>query len=1153
MKLKNQSDMKNTPCRIHSAGSLMIVLVVSLVVQACIDERYDLNRGISTAITFGGDSLGVPLGKTDTIRLGDFLDPADMEMLKTMEDGGYALTVNDSISADIQKIDRSALSVADQTFTQQQTVNFGDINLENFSIPGISVDSKIDFNGGISLGDFALPSINQTLPFGAGMSGYTLTEDDKTIDNINQSGSTGTIFSTIDLPEYSGSGSVELPITDETPVPVDYDQTIGFSVTVPAGVTNISNVKLKETPIPAEFTVSIQLLGANGIMLEGENTVLKGKIAPSLSIYPSDLFKFTDLHTDSIKFVESDAMTYENHFSISKTYHFNGLNIEGKPNNRVFSKTSTVATSGSVHMDGVTVLSNKVNNVKDMFIRVSVSVNNMVIESMDLNVAPVHSTISGSTELKIDNTISPDAGIEKVNAVYFDKTHHSLSFSLAKDFPSDFNTEMTLDSLTIHFPSELKLKPITGLSGNTYAVKKPDFTDGFTFELESFDLSQLAISDNKLSWKDSISYSGGVSISFPSKINSANIPSSESNPTVKLGVHTDLTFESADIVTKNKDINLPDMDIPISLEIKITDKVKRLDTIKLAENTKIRLRITKPSLPLKLAGNPLSITFPPLFSFQEFLLNNTYTISDTVPDVIELTLKSLNICKDLVNGVLPLDADIHVGGSVRLRAGTVNTKQVEALTSESLLLHASTDKLTISSTSLKLNALSTSYADSTTLDLAAIDLPKEIVSLDSILLSSGAKLELDIDVTNMPRLDKPLIADIELDFPSLLGFAPGEADRDNKVVIHQAFVNGKLHKTINLKGLLFNGQDLNGKLAINEQVRYRVGVSVDETTVNSEDLTSNPISVSVNVKLSGISFESVYGRLNPGIEPIKDNIPISGLPSFMQKDNVTLDITKPVITFETNCNLGIPIFIDLDLKPSRKGAVINDAVQHVRIRLPKALSPSSPMKTRFWVAPDTAGMPQNYEFVEASIQKLFKTIPDNIEIEINASADISEQHYINLLADYSMDVKYDVTVPFAFGEELSIAIPDTIRNLDPMIGESALSGKCLELLGTFQNSIPLELELELTPLDKDNIPLDVTPVRQTISAGAKDGSPTTSNLTIKLNDPEGKLKNLRGFELVFRASSNSTVAGTPIRPDNFIIADLKARLNGGITIGGKTN
>ncbi|MCX6308861.1 MAG: hypothetical protein NTY32_08585, partial [Bacteroidia bacterium] len=55
-------------------------------------------------------------------------------------------------------------------------------------------------------------------------------------------------------------------------------------------------------------------------------------------------------------------------------------------------------------------------------------------------------------------------------------------------------------------------------------------------------------------------------------------------------------------------------------------------------------------------------------------------------------------------------------------------------------------------------------------------------------------------------------------------------------------------------------------------------------------------------------------------------------------------------------------------------------------------------------------------------------------------------------------------------------------------------------------------------------------------------------LTLKLSDPDGVLKDLRGFRLIFTASSNETVAGTPIKPENFVKADLKVRVDGGINI-----
>jgi len=207
--------------------------------------------------------------------------------------------------------------------------------------------------------------------------------------------------------------------------------------------------------------------------------------------------------------------------------------------------------------------------------------------------------------------------------------------------------------------------------------------------------------------------------------------------------------------------------------------------------------------------------------------------------------------------------------------------------------------------------------------------------------------------------------------------------------------------------------------------------------------------------------------------------------------------------------------------------------------------------SRFWIAPDSAGMPVNYVFVRSDIQNLFKTIPDEISFKVNAQADPNQEHFIDLTADYRMKVKYDVTVPMAFGKDLSIEICDTISDLDETIGEVALSGKKLELFGTIFNSILLDLKLTITPLDSDNKPINVTPASQLVNSGTRDGSASSTALLVKLDDPDGLLKDIRGFELKFRATSNETVAGTAIKPENFVKADLKVRLNGGLKIGDK--
>ena len=70
-------------------GSFALLMLLSI--NSCIDTRYDISKGISTKIAFGGDSLSIPLGSTDTIRVGDLLNADSIEVISIGEDGGYGI------------------------------------------------------------------------------------------------------------------------------------------------------------------------------------------------------------------------------------------------------------------------------------------------------------------------------------------------------------------------------------------------------------------------------------------------------------------------------------------------------------------------------------------------------------------------------------------------------------------------------------------------------------------------------------------------------------------------------------------------------------------------------------------------------------------------------------------------------------------------------------------------------------------------------------------------------------------------------------------------------------------------------------------------------------------------------------------------------
>lgn len=70
----------------------------------CVDDTYDLNNGISTDISLGGDSLYLPLGETDSLRLSKFIDDQHISEI-VLENGAYYIVYSDTLKASVPSPD----------------------------------------------------------------------------------------------------------------------------------------------------------------------------------------------------------------------------------------------------------------------------------------------------------------------------------------------------------------------------------------------------------------------------------------------------------------------------------------------------------------------------------------------------------------------------------------------------------------------------------------------------------------------------------------------------------------------------------------------------------------------------------------------------------------------------------------------------------------------------------------------------------------------------------------------------------------------------------------------------------------------------------------------------------------------------------------
>lgn len=1129
---------------------LRLILVISIfqLFHSCQDPLYDLSKDIDTEIAVGGDFLTIPIGSTDTIRLSSFLSSDDLSFLEVMEDGGYGLKIADSlyVSDLLKDLDKSKLKFEDYLFTENTSISFGDISLEAFKINGFSKRDSMDLNiPEMEIGDIA-PTVAIAQQFSVGLSDFALTSEMENIADLNNNVSNSDIFvnvyplNEVTEPTVHPEGDFSTPeplvLMDQQGNPLQVK--VNYSIKVPDGVKNIYEIELEPG---ASLEITMEVKGA-------ADALKQGKFTPNISIDPTNLFKFSPFPVrpnDKITFQEEDALTNFNSYKKVKSYPITSLHNLPLAINNAIDIEKLITVTGKLAFSG-TIAANKAYDLKFVDLEINVVVKGVKVKNMDFDIPTFKTSLNGESTIKIEESGLPSQ-VKSINKIYFGKTAGSTqATNLKLQFtPSNMQTLTSLDykieKLNITFPDGFV---VSGLAGQTYpATFSP--TTGFTVDLNlsEIDLSTTPINNGVLYWEGAIKYNGELSVN--GRINSSALDNV--NPIVNLTSQSAIKLLSSTVTTNVINEQIDPNELNIDLNVDIAEQVARLNTINIKDGATIRVNIKQPTLPLPIKANNLAIEFSEMFEFlpQTGLSNNKFTIDGNIPEFIELKLKALHINKDLTNGKLAISEKIKISGGIRLESGVVNSDEIANISGKKLFTEAIVSDLLIASTSVDMKTLEASYNDSTSINMQINDIPEQIASLDSIILKSGSSIALDINLANLPNLgSSPLNASIKISFPKLLVFAPGQVNANNEMIIQEPIVNQKLSKTILLRGLKFDGKALGGKLVIDEKINFNVAVRVENPTLNSEDLDNDPINVGVKVTLKGLEFQKVYGKFNVELDEDLniDNIAFD-LPDMLKGDDVMLDIANPVLTLSTESNIGIPVNAQLNLTKYRGGSLQTNDKLSVNFTLPKANTAAEIVKTNYWVSPTQDGKPAEYTYLATDLQNLFKPLPDSVKVEIKPTIDNSVQHLIDLQAMYSLKVKYGINVPFKFGKDLSITIKDTIDNVDLGLDENDVKSGKIELLGKILNSIPLNLELQMLFTDA-NFNILATTEKQSILAGAPDGKGVSSDITVTLADNLDDLKRLNKVILTFKATSNATIAGTPIKPDNYIRAELKARIGG---------
>ena len=116
-----------------------------------------------------------------------------------------------------------------------------------------------------------------------------------------------------------------------------------------------------------------------------------------------------------------------------------------------------------------------------------------------------------------------------------------------------------------------------------------------------------------------------------------------------------------------------------------------------------------------------------------------------------------------------------------------------------------------------------------------------------------------------------------------------------------------------------------------------------------------------------------------------------------------------------------------------------------------------------------------------------------------------------------------------------------------MIGKVLQNNK-IQLGGEIENSLPVQLELIIDPLDKNNKVIKMeTPASQLINACASTGQASKTPLNLTLNVGNADMTDFQSLMLTFKVTSGN-VTGIPVKEDSYVQAMLKLILPEGVTL-----
>lgn len=452
------------------------------------------------------------------------------------------------------------------------------------------------------------------------------------------------------------------------------------------------------------------------------------------------------------------------------------------------------------------------------------------------------------------------------------------------------------------------------------------------------------------------------------------------------------------------------------------------------------------------------------------------------------------------------------------------------------------------------------------IEAQAHGIDKAVIEIGSLTADTPTKLTLSfkIETTNTIMYDRVTIGNMTITFPDFIKFEGGQSGLNGQTLtITNEIIyknNPTFTKSLSIAKYSFGEKYGDGNKIKEENGDRILKIEEEKITIKTNGIVygaqgSGSLSITPTVTLAEMAVSEVYGTIQPDIDVKPTEVELNNLPDFLQDDEIRLDITNPVFSFNANNPLNTDVEMDGVLTGYKDGKV----TKIVKIGSGNGgasitLKPSGDKQQTISIVRDeqTVVEANATKVVVPNLNDIIETIPDHINVELKPAVKTEQYYTVNLGQDYTLNSAYDIDIPLSFGSNLKIVYEETLDNFDLDLEDVDIKKAVLSINAV--NTIPLAMEIKndnVSALDANgNVikDIDVT-VEGTITENKDGKTEVSSALNVNLNETaEGAISKLDGLKLKITAVPGQATDVQLLSTQWMQLKDMKLKIPNGIKV-----